>query len=68
MKTKRMIRDSVGLTTAGFALGVGAAIPGGGPPSQAMASMLPSVGTAVGGGYAINAMMGMVPKKRKYKR
>jgi hypothetical protein len=65
MKRKRMVNDAVGLTAAGFALGVGGSLPGAGPSTQAMASMLPSVGTAMGGGYAINAMMGMVPKKKR---
>jgi hypothetical protein len=65
MKRKRMINDAVGLAGTGMIVGIGAQLPGAGPSMQAFGSMMPAMGTAMGGGYAIGAMKDMVPKKRR---
>ena len=65
MKRNKMIKDAVGLTTVGMVTSVGAGIPGAGASMQAFGSMMPAMGSAMGGGYAIQAVMDMVPKKRR---
>jgi len=73
MRRKRLISDARGLIGTGMILGLGgsaigampAAPAGVGAGIAAFGSMMPAYGTALGGSYAIDAAMGIIPKTRR---
>ena len=69
---KGMTGSAIGLTTLGVTTGIGGTVIGaaGGNPAvmTGFTSMLPAMSTAMGGGYAIQALGGLKTNTRKRRR